>query len=184
MSTLSAIVFAIGTVIIVGISRRSLLMPRSHGFYRFFAWEGILGLIVLNAPYWIHDPLSFRQICSWLLLTASIYPVAHGIFLLQTVGKPAKRPAAGTDYVFEQTTHLVSTGIYKYIRHPLYASLLFLAWGTYFKEITLLTTALTVAVTMFLVATAKTEEKENIAHFGERYTAYASKTKMFIPYIW
>jgi protein-S-isoprenylcysteine O-methyltransferase Ste14 len=33
----------------------------------------------------------------------------------------------------EKTTILVTTGAYRYIRHPLYSSLLFLAWGIFFK---------------------------------------------------
>ena len=31
-------------------------------------------------------------------------------------------------FKFEQTGHLVTAGIYRYIRHPLYSALLLLAW--------------------------------------------------------
>ena len=40
-------VFFIGSALIVYVSRASLLAPRSHGFYRLFAWETILALRVL-----------------------------------------------------------------------------------------------------------------------------------------
>ncbi len=33
------ILFILGTIFLIVISRRSLLHPRSHGFYRFVAWE-------------------------------------------------------------------------------------------------------------------------------------------------
>lgn len=184
MNPVSTSIFVIGTLLITAISRKSLFHPRSHGFYRFFAWEGILLLAIFNVPSWLDDPLSFRQICSWLLLTASLYPVAYGTFLLHVVGKPSQTPSLGTDLAFEQTTNLVTTGIYKYIRHPLYASLLYLTWGIHFKEITWLTTVLAIGVSVFLYATAQAEEKENNVRFGEKYTLYASRTKMFIPYIW
>ena len=36
--------FIAGTVALAIASRSSLLHPRSHGFTRFLAWEGILGL--------------------------------------------------------------------------------------------------------------------------------------------
>ena len=184
MDTLFIILLAVGTLMLAVISRRSLLHLHSHGFYRFFAWEGILLLVCFNAPFWVDDPLSTRQIISWILLTTSIYPVAHGTFLLRFVGKPIEAPRTGSDLAFEQTTNLVTTGVYKYIRHPLYASLLYLAWGVYLKEITWLTSGIVVAVSLFLFATAKAEEKENIVRFGEHYMIYATQTKMFIPYVW
>lgn len=184
MDTLSILLLITGTLFLFFVSRKSLLHPRSHGFYRFFAWEGILLLVLLNARFWIDDPLSVRQIFSWILLTASLYPVTHGIFLLYFLGKPEQISATGTDLVFEQTTNLVTTGVYKYIRHPLYASLLYLTWGVYLKEFTWLTSGIAVAVSLFLFATAKAEEREVAIRFGERYMTYATKTKMFIPYVW
>ena len=36
---------------------------------------------------------------------------------------------------------------------------------------------------LFLVLTAKVEEKENVRYFGEAYQAYQKGTKMFIPYV-
>jgi protein-S-isoprenylcysteine O-methyltransferase Ste14 len=184
MNTLTTVMLIAGTIIIMGISWRSLLHPRSHGFYRFFAWEGIFVLVLINAQFWIVDPVSIRQIISWFLLTASIYPVAHGTYLLRVIGRPTQSPTAGTDFAFEQTSNLVTIGVYKYIRHPLYASLLYLAWGAFLKDITWLTTGIVVLVSIFLFATAKAEEKENAMHFGEEYKDYSAKTKMFIPFIW
>ena len=37
------------------VSWRSLGNPRSHGFYRYFAWEVMLVMLVLNAPFWFED---------------------------------------------------------------------------------------------------------------------------------
>ena len=42
------IVFAIATILLIYISRASLRKPGSHGFYRFFAWECILVLFLLD----------------------------------------------------------------------------------------------------------------------------------------
>ena len=39
------IAFIIGTATLVWLSRKSLRSPGQHGFYRFFAWEAILGKI-------------------------------------------------------------------------------------------------------------------------------------------
>ena len=42
MLVVKAVVFALTTAVIAYVSRSSLLAPRSHGFYRAFAWEAIL----------------------------------------------------------------------------------------------------------------------------------------------
>ena len=64
--------FLLGSPPLVIVSWKALLHPRSHGFPRFFAWEILLALFLLNAGRWFHDPLSWNQLLSWgLLLTAT-----------------------------------------------------------------------------------------------------------------
>jgi protein-S-isoprenylcysteine O-methyltransferase Ste14 len=77
----------------------------------------------------------------------------------------------------------VDMGIFKYIRHPLYSSLLFLTWGIFLKHTTLFMLVFALLSTAFLFATALIEEKENVAFFGEKYKEYMKRTKMFVPYI-
>jgi len=78
---------------------------------------------------------------------------------------------------------LVKRGAYKYIRHPLYSSLLLFAWGVFFKDVSFPSTALVLLASSFLVATAKVEEDENLKKFGDEYRAYLKTTKMFIPFL-
>jgi protein-S-isoprenylcysteine O-methyltransferase Ste14 len=77
----------------------------------------------------------------------------------------------------------VSVGIFKYIRHPLYSSLLFLAWGAFLKDISLASGVLVLAATLFLFATAKVEEAEDLSKFGARYAEYMKKTTRFVPFL-
>ncbi|MBU0566479.1 isoprenylcysteine carboxylmethyltransferase family protein [bacterium] len=181
---LKLIIFIIVSAGISYISRASLRFPHSHGFYRFFAWEAILALILLNMEHWFRNPFSMRQIVSWLLLIASLFLAAHGFRLLRVIGKPdterrEKIPMIG----FEKTTTLVTVGAFKYIRHPLYSSLFFLGWGVFFKDPSWLGGVLSLAATIFLAATAKVEETENIHFFGPAYQMYMKRTKMFIPFL-
>ena len=128
------IVFVLLSIILIAISWKSLQKPYSHGFYRFFAWECILLLFVVNAKYWFKNPFVWHQLIAWTLLIISIIPLGYGIHFLRTRGRPhAQREGDNTLFAFEKTTSLVTTGIYRYIRHPLYSSLLFLAWGIFFK---------------------------------------------------
>ena len=84
----------------------------------------------------------------------------------------------------EKTTTLVTTGIYRYIRHPLYSSLLFLAWGVFFKSFSWASGSLVVVASLFLVLTARQEEREDLGYFGESYREYRKHTKMFIPHVY
>ncbi len=163
------------------VSRASLIKPRSHGFYRFFAWEAILALVLMNLSNWFKQPLSWHQLISWVLLCVSAVLVIEALLRLRKSGEQDTRRAEAPMLEFEKTTRLVTTGAYRYIRHPLYSSLLFLAWGVFFKQPGLAGLLLAGAASIFLVITAKIEEAENIAYFGEKYRGYMTNTKMFIP---
>jgi protein-S-isoprenylcysteine O-methyltransferase Ste14 len=169
------ITFAVVSGLIVHVSWDSLRNLRSHGFFRFFAFESILVLILLNLGHWFRDPFSTRQIVSWLLLLASLILAVHGFHLLRIIGRPEGE--------IESTTTLVMLGAYRYIRHPLYASLLLLGWGAFFKDPSLPAGVSTLATCAFLTATAKAEEAENLDKFGADYAAYVKATKMFIPFL-
>ena len=176
------IAFAVLSACLIYISWDSLRTPSSHGFYRFFAWEIIVALFLLNMNAWFRNPFSWHQVVSWVLLIVCIIPLAFGVHSLTSQGRPARhREAEPQLLAFEKTTNLVTTGIYHYIRHPLYSSLLFLVWGIFFKSPTWFGTLLAIAATSFLIATAKADEVECIRFFGPAYEAYMKQTKMFLP---
>lgn len=179
--------FAALTAFIAWVSRDSLVNVRSHGFYRFLAWECILGLFFLNfisLQQWFGDFFSTRQVISSFLLVACVVPVVWGTYLLRTQGQAdAARRSDGPCLPFEKTTHLVTSGIFGYIRHPLYSSLLLLAWGVFFKRPAWPAGVLALGATAFLIATARTEEVENIRYFGQAYRDYMQHTRMFVPFV-
>jgi protein-S-isoprenylcysteine O-methyltransferase Ste14 len=172
---LHLIAFGAGSAGIILLSWTSLRDRHSHGFYRFFAFESILALLVLNTEDWFRDPLSALQIVSWLLLLTSLVLAVHGFYLLRRVGRP--------DSSIESTTRLVMVGAYRWIRHPLYSSLLLLTWGALLKRPSVPGVCLALAASAFLVATARVEEKENLTKFGNAYAAYVEKTRMFLPFL-
>jgi protein-S-isoprenylcysteine O-methyltransferase Ste14 len=183
MFQIKVITFIIATAGIFWVSRSSLRHFRSHGFYRFFAWESILTLIVLNLNYWIRDPFSIHQIISWSLLLISLFLVFQGFISLKQAKKSNTERSEISLMTFEKTTELLTTGVYRYIRHPLYSSLLFLAWGALFKHISWTGIVLAALSTFFLCMTARREEAENLRYFGKTYQIYMKKTRMFIPFL-
>ena len=169
------IFFIIITGILIWESRKSLCKVHTHGFYRFFVFEGMLILILLNINYWFDEPFSALQIVSWVLLVISLIIAVYGFYMLHQFGK-SKRG-------IENTTTLVKTGIYRYIRHPLYSSLLILGWGIFLKHLSVYGTACILILSVLLVVMAKIEEKENLKTFGTEYISYVKTTRMFLPFL-
>ena len=178
------VILAVVTATLSFISRSSLTRLHSHGFYRFIAWELILFLFLININFWFNQPFSFFQVISWLLLLLSLVPLTMGLILLHKMGKPgSSRQSDQALLSFEKTSHLVKVGIFRYIRHPLYASLLLLSWGIFFKQISWLSVILTLLASLCLFLTALAEEKEMLQFFGNEYLSYMKETKRFIPFI-
>ena len=180
---LKLIVFIVASAGLAWLSRSCLREFRSHGFYRFFAWESILALVLLNLDYWFYELFSPHQLISWLLLIISSYWVIHGVLSLCMMGNPNRERNDPLLISIEKTTVLVTAGAYRHIRHPLYSSLLFGAWGVFFKKPSLASGCLVVMATLFLTLTAKIEEAENVRFFGPAYQSYMEKTRMFIPFL-
>jgi len=116
------IVFILATSLLIYISRASLRQPDSHGVYRFFAWECILLLFLLNVEKWFIDPFSWHHLIAWTLLFACLVPLVIGVRSLRSRGQATEERSGDPSLLaFEKTTTLVNTGIYAYIRHPLYS---------------------------------------------------------------
>lgn len=178
------VVFLVLTGCFAAISRKSLGSPAHHGFWRFFAFELLAALVLLAAPSWFVEPLSLRQLCSWVLLIASAYLALAGYLALRSAGPAPLEEKTDALYGFERTSRLVTRGPYALIRHPMYTSLLALGAGAFLKHIAPVETALLAGAAIFLTMTARREERENIARFGDAYREYMERTRMFVPYLW
>ncbi|MDM0115345.1 isoprenylcysteine carboxylmethyltransferase family protein [Variovorax sp. J22R133] len=178
-----AAVFVGGSAALLYASRNALRRPGSHGFYRFFAWECILGLILLNLPVWDDEPTAPHQLVSWALLIVSAWLPLHAVTLLKRLGKPTAAREDAALFGFEKTSVLVTNGAFRYIRHPMYTALICLAWGAFLKQFTWIGLALVLAATVLLIITALRDEQECLHHFGEAYRAYMRGTRRFIPFV-
>lgn len=172
--------FAAISALLVTLTRRSLRRT-SHGLYRLLAWECLLALFLLNVERWFVDPFSTAQLASWTLLTASAVLAIHGAALLRHRGRPGAARSDDHLIAFERTTVLVTSGAYRYVRHPMYASLLLLGWGIFLKDPSWPGLGLVLAASAFLTALTRVEEAENVRFFGVEYVDYMAKTKRFVP---
>ncbi len=177
------ILFSTISVFIILVSFRNIFNFRSHGFYRFLSWECIAWLFASSYNIWFREPFSFIQILSWIFLTVSTIFVAAGVYSIFKRGKPGSDREDNTLYKFEKTQKLVTSGIFKYIRHPLYSSLVFLTWGILLKNPIPELFIISLLSTIFLFITARFDEKECIGFFGDKYMDYMKSSKRFIPFI-
>lgn len=176
---------AFGTIsaVLVGISWRTLGNPRSHGFYRFLAWEAMAVMLVLNAESWFGDRGEWNQRIAWVVLSLSLLVLFAGIYQMRRFGNAGTQRQDEELFAFERTSQLVTGGIFHYIRHPMYCSLLLLAWGIAFKRIDALIVLLALLSSVLLWCSARCEERECLAYFGDAYRDYMARTRMFVPYV-
>jgi protein-S-isoprenylcysteine O-methyltransferase Ste14 len=182
---------------------RDCLVSETHGrkFYRFFALEFVFLLILVNFGYWLKNPFTLFRLITWLILCGSLVLAGYAIFHLLLFGKPQlsddieipnkltlseiyksiRHPlyTSRIALTIETTTNLVTRGAFKYIRHPLYASLILLGAVTLIKNPSMLATSLFGAAAVFIYATARVEEKENLIKFGDDYAVYMKRSRMF-----
>jgi protein-S-isoprenylcysteine O-methyltransferase Ste14 len=174
--------FCILSLPLIFLSRRSLSLKR-HGMYRLFLWECILWLAIENHRHMIVEEFDFQQVLSSVLMLASLAFVLSAIFTMRRKGRTSSERNDPSLFAFERTTVLVDSGIFKLVRHPMYSSLLLLAWGILLRRVEVDLMAVACIATVSGVLAAWIEERENLSFFGEPYRRYALNTKMFIPYL-
>jgi protein-S-isoprenylcysteine O-methyltransferase Ste14 len=177
------ILFCVLSLPLAALSWRSLFSLKNHGFYRWVVWECILWLAIQNHRHLIVETFDLQQLISSALMTASLVFVLAALWMMRKMGHVNRQRRDQTLFGFEKTTVLVESGIFRYVRHPMYSSLMFLAWGIYLRRVEAWLLAVTLVATGACIRAAWVEEKENTAYFGESYRHYMRRTKRFIPYI-
>jgi len=80
---------------------------------------------------------------------------------------------------------LITEGIYRSVRHPMYAALLVYALGqTFLLTNWLVGPSYLVAVISLVAFRLGAEERMMLRQFGDRYEQYVARTKRFVPRVW
>jgi protein-S-isoprenylcysteine O-methyltransferase Ste14 len=82
----------------------------------------------------------------------------------------------------KENPELVTTGPYKYIRHPIYTAMLLAMLGSALAA-TVVWFVPFVILGGYFVYSATREEKLMLAQFPEQYAAYRRRTKMLVPFV-
>jgi protein-S-isoprenylcysteine O-methyltransferase Ste14 len=88
----------------------------------------------------------------------------------------------GAPMTLREKPELVTSGPYKFVRHPIYSGFLLAVFGTALADGT---TWLLVLILMgiYFIYSAKTEEKMMVGQFPNQYPEYMKRTKIFIPFV-
>ena len=89
----------------------------------------------------------------------------------------------GWKKIHKAQNHLVTSGIYGYVRHPQYVGFLLITSGMNIQWITIPTLLLWPAIVVLYYRLAKEEDRKMEEKFGEEYQKYKNTVPMFIPHI-
>lgn len=167
------------------LSVRWLGQANNDRFYRFgynvfsvLSFLPVLALLVLQPD----QPL-YNLPAPWLylaLLGQGLAVVALIVGVLQTgvwefIGLSQLLRAGQPD-----SARLTTSGLYRYVRHPLYTAGLVFIWLT--PAMTVNRLALWLILSLYLVIGAMFEERKLLREFGQQYADYKARTPMLIPW--
>jgi protein-S-isoprenylcysteine O-methyltransferase Ste14 len=148
--------------------------------YNIIAFFTLLPILVL--PIFLIDKELYRIPFPWVVLTLTIQLLAV-IVLIVGLKQTGITSFAGVSQVLlpEDTSppRLVTVGLYRYVRHPLYTAGLVFIWLLPIMTCNLL--ALNIGLTVYIIIGAYFEERKLLLEFGEAYAEYRRHTPMLIP---
>jgi len=120
------------------------------------------------------------------------YPFAYGLILGQALGvilliigilQTDTLSFIGMRQLLEgeRSQNLIRSGLYKYVRHPLYSAGLLMLWLS--PSMTINSLVFVIGATLYILLGAFFEEKKLVKEFGQDYLDYKSRTPMLIPFI-
>lgn len=115
-----------------------------------------------------HVPLYIRLVILALSLITAAYLFKSGHVVVSHDNRP---------------TGVVSTGAFRYVRHPLYLASMLFYLGLVVSTASLFSLVLLVMIFIFYNHIASYEERLLLERFGENYETYKKKTGKWVPRI-
>lgn len=147
-----------------------------------FGDAGQLILLVFFLVVWVGDSLFLRK-STFLADSVPLY-IRLVILVLSLVTAALLFRSGHVVVSHEQRpTDVVSTGAFRYVRHPLYLGCILFYLGLAVSTVSLFSLALLVLIFVFYNYIAGYEEKLLVQSFGERYSSNKKNTGKWVPRI-
>ena len=137
----------------------------------------------LGSKYPVTNPFSHESGNLWAVFTGgSIFVSGLLMFLggvviiggLVIMGK-------GWRQIHKANGELVTSGLYRWVRHPQYSGLFLITVGMLIQWPTIITFAMWPILMLMYYRLARKEEKEMESRFGDQYVTYRQRVPMFWP---
>ncbi|MCZ2390945.1 MAG: isoprenylcysteine carboxylmethyltransferase family protein [Acidobacteria bacterium] len=188
--TISAVAVAsawIVTVVVIFKGRPRSTRPDTARIPTSWLGLGLQCAAYLTVWLWPRQEFSTRDERPFLYLSADVAAILFGLaavffaaFAIKALGEHFSLAAR-----LIEGHRLITAGVYRIVRHPIYTAMLFLviAAGLAFKTLP----SLILSVIVYLLGTAiriRSEEKLLSAAFGPEFTAWKKKVPALIPFFW
>ena len=164
---------------------RQFFGPAADRFYRlaYNLFAGVSFLAVLAAAALLPGRELYRVPLPWsLLMLAGQFLALLALLIGFRQSRPMEFLGLQQALSSEETPGgLTISGLYRYVRHPLYTAGLALLWLTPWMTTHIL--AINIGATIYIVIGAYFEERKLRREFGQEYADYAAVTPMFIPFL-
>ena len=146
-----------------------------YNFFSVLSFAPILYLMIVLpnrdlyqvSPPWSYLMLAGQGISALMLLAAVLQTdVFHFVGLRQIVSD-------------EKKGNLITSGLYRYVRHPLYTFGLLILWLS--PSMTVNSLIVYISLTIYILVGAYFEERKLLREFGQAYAEYKNVTPMLIP---
>jgi len=146
--------------------------------YNLFAVVSLVPVLYLmislpdKTLYQVPPPWSYLMIAAQAISALLLFVAVSQTDVLAFVG--LRQLSEG-----QEKSGLVTNGLYRIVRHPLYTFSLLILWLT--PSLTVNIFVVYLALTIYLLIGALFEERKLLREFGQEYASYKSVTPMLIP---
>lgn len=151
---------------------------------------GIPLTIYVVAPLLHLDALDFgmneSHLWAYLLDRGQLVPLAWGVHLVMTISMALVAMglallAIGWVQVFGARDKLMTSGIYRFVRHPQYLGLILVVLALNIQWPTIPTLLMAPVLIVMYVRQARREDRDLEGRFGGAFARYASRVPAFVP---
>jgi len=124
----------------------------------------------INGHFWV--ALLGGSVFVWaLVMLVSSTTIVGGLIIMSKGWKQIHGTEGG----------LVTSGLYRYTRHPQYSALFLITIGFLIQWPTIITAVMWPFLMFMYYRLARREERDMESQFGDEYAAYKSQVPMFVP---